>query len=235
MQWGFTSREKCAYGAGEKCAYGAGGEQVQMETVRTSEVLESQILEDARAKAKRIREAADKECASVSAEWERKDAEETRRLDAARESRIAALRGDLEASLPLDFMRSRLDFFQASVAGALEKLFLSLNAQELGRVIGRQVARASSAFINQRLVVWCSGVSEAEARAIITGSIPGAVVQEVKKLAADSALETGKGLVVETADGSRRFRATMQELSALLLEDHREELVKSLFGKDVLK
>jgi vacuolar-type H+-ATPase subunit E/Vma4 len=206
-----------------------------METVRTSEVLESQILEDARAKAKRIREAADKECAAVSAEWERKDAEEARRLDAVRESRIAALRGDLEASLPLDFMRSRLDFFQASVSGALEKLFLSLDARELGRVIGRQVSRASSAFINQHLVVSCAGLSEAEARAIVAGSIPGAVIQEVKTLGAESASETGKGLVVETADGSRRFRATLQELSTLLLEDHREAVLKALFGKDVLK
>jgi vacuolar-type H+-ATPase subunit E/Vma4 len=206
-----------------------------METVRTSDVLESQILEDARAKGKRIREAADKECAGVSAEWERRDAEEARRLDAVREVRIAALRGDLEASLPLDFMRSRLDFFQASVSGALEKLFLSLDARELARVIGRQVSRASSAFINQRLVVSCAGLSEAEARAIIAGSIPGAVVHEVKTLGAESALEAGKGLIVETADGSRRFRATLQELSALLLEEHREEVLQALFGKDVLK
>ena len=69
----------------------------------------------------------------------------------------------------------------------------------------------------------------------MTESIPGAVVQEVKQLPPESAAEAGKGLVVETADGNRRFRATLQELAALLLEEHREELVTALFGKDVLK
>jgi V/A-type H+/Na+-transporting ATPase subunit E len=206
-----------------------------METVRTSEVLESQILEDARAKAARILEAADKECRAVRAEWDRRDGEEARRLDAARASRVAAMRQDLEASLPLDFMRARLRFFQTSVSEALQGVFASLDAREIGRLIGGQVARASFAFINQRLVLWCASIDDQEARKIVTASIPGAVVEQVKALTGESAAETGKGLIVETSDGSRRFRATVHEVSALLLEDHREELVKALFGKDVQK
>jgi hypothetical protein len=192
-------------------------------------------VEDARAKAARILEAADKECAAVRAEWEKRDAEEARRLEAARSARIAAMREDLEASLPLDFMRSRLGFFQRSISGALDSLFKSMDDRELGRVIGGQVSRASFAFINQPLVVWRAGIPEQEARGIVTTSIPGAVVQEVKQLPSESAAEAGKGLIVETSDGSRRFRATLQELSELLLEEHREELVTALFGKDVQK
>jgi vacuolar-type H+-ATPase subunit E/Vma4 len=206
-----------------------------METVKTSEVLESQILDDARAKAARILEAADKECAAVRAEWDRRGSEELRRLEAVRASRVTALRQDLEATLPLDFLRSRLGFFQKSVSAALDGIFASLDARELSRLVGRQVATASFAFINQRLVAWTAGIAEDEARRIVTESIPGAVVQEVKQLPPEAAAETGKGLVVETADGSRRFRATLQELAALLLEEHREELVTALFGKDVLK
>jgi vacuolar-type H+-ATPase subunit E/Vma4 len=121
------------------------------------------------------------------------------------------------------------------VSAALDGIFASLDARELSRLVGRQVATASFAFINQRLVAWTAGIAEDEARRIVTESIPGAVVQEVKQLPPEAAAETGKGLVVETADGSRRFRATLQELAALLLEEHREELVTALFGKDVLK
>ena len=206
-----------------------------METVKTSEVLESQILDDARAKAARILEAADKECAAIRADWDRRGSDEVRRLEAVRASRIAALRQDLEALLPLDFLRSRLGFLQKAVSAALDGFFGSLDARELGRLIGRQLADASYAFTNQRLVAWTAGIAEGEARRIVTESIPGAVVQEVKQLPPESAAEAGKGLVVETADGNRRFRATLQELAALLLEEHREELVTALFGKDVLK
>ena len=204
-----------------------------METVKTSEVLESQILDDARAKAARILEAADKECAAVRAEWDKKGADEVRRLEAVRAARIAGLRQDLEASLPLDFLRSRLGFFQKSVSAALEGLFASLDEQGLGRLIAGQLAKASFAFVNQRLVVWTAGVSNDAARKIVTGGIPGAVVQELKPLPPEEAAETGTGLIVETTDGSRRFRATLRELTALLLEEHRDELVKALFGKDV--
>jgi vacuolar-type H+-ATPase subunit E/Vma4 len=204
-----------------------------METVKTSEALEEQILEDARAKVKRIREKADKECAAIREEEDRRGAEEARRLDGVRQARLSAMRADLEASLPLDFMRSRLGFFQKSVDEALEKVFRSMDARERGSAIGSQLARASFAFVNQRLVVSCAGVAEQEARQIVAAHLPGAVIQELKELSPEAAAETGVGLVVETADGSRRFRATFQELSALLLEDHREEIVRALFGKDV--
>jgi V/A-type H+-transporting ATPase subunit E len=206
-----------------------------METVKTSEVLESQILEDARAKAKRLLQSADKECTAIRAEADARDADESRRLDAARDARLAALRSDHEAALPLDFMRLRLESLEKAVGGALEEMFASLGADELQGVIGGQVSRGAFAFINRRLVVRCSGLSEQDARRIVETRVKGATVSAVTALTPEQAAETGTGLIVETDDGSRRFRATLHELTALLLEEHREELVTALLGKDVLK
>jgi vacuolar-type H+-ATPase subunit E/Vma4 len=204
-----------------------------METVKTSEALEAQILEDARGKARRLLEAAQKECAFIRAEADRRDQEEVRRLQGVRDARLAAMRSDLEASVPLDVKRLRLEFFQKSVNKALEDLFASLDSRERARVIGGLVARAASAFINQRLVVGCSGVEPQEARRIIAANVAGAQVQDAAPLAPEEAADAGTGLIVETADRSRRLRATLKELTAQLLEEHREELVKALFGKDV--
>ena len=97
-------------------------EQVQMETVRTSEVLESQILEDARAKAKRTfgrrrRRSAE----AMRAEGESRDAEEARGWTPPARHGSLRCAQDLEASLPLDFMRSRLEFLQKAVSGALDE------------------------------------------------------------------------------------------------------------------
>jgi len=204
-----------------------------METVKTSEALEKQILDDARAKARRIREAAEKERAAILAEVERRDAEEVNRLEAAGNARLLALRADLEASLPLELKRLRLDFFQKAVEEALEQLFRSLEAGELDRVLGGLVARAAFAFINQHLVVRCSGISPEEGRRIVTANVAGALVDESTALDGEQAADAGTGLFVETADGSRRLRATLKELTSLLLEEHREQLVRELFGKDV--
>jgi len=204
-----------------------------METVKTSEALEKQILDDARAKTRRIREAAEKERAAILAEVERRDAEEVNRLEAAGNTRLAALRADLEASLPLELKRLRLGFFQKAVVDALEQLFRSLDAGELDRVLGGLVALAAFAFINQHLVVRCSGITTEEGRRIVTANVAGALVDESTALDADQAADAGTGLFVETADGSRRLRATLKELTSLLLEEHREQLVRELFGKDV--
>lgn len=204
-----------------------------METVKSSEALEKQILDDARAKARRIREAAEKERAAILAEAEHRDAEELARLDGAGKARLAALRADLEASLPLDVKRLRLDFFQKQVEGALHELFGSLEPRELDRVLGGLVGRAAFAFVNQRVVVRCSGISPEEGRRIVNANVSGVQVQESTTMDARTAEEAGVGLLLETADGSRLLRATLKELTSLLLEDHREQLVQELFGKDV--
>ena len=204
-----------------------------METVKSSEALEAQILEDARAKARRILETARKEAASLRAEGDRRVQEELGRLDAARDARRASMRSDLEATVPLDLKRLRLAFFQRKVNEALDRLFKSLSTGERDRVLGGLVARASAAFVDQHLVVHCAGVEPEEAKRIVTANVAGAQVQEAAALAPEAAAETGTGLIVETADGRRRLRATLKELTMLLLEEHREQLLKALFGKDV--
>ncbi len=204
-----------------------------METVKTSAVLESQIMDDARAKARRIAAAAEKECAGIRAEWERKDAAETRRLEAERAARIAALQADLEATLPLDFMRARLDFYARAVNGALKEVFDSLSAAETAGIIGRLTSRARFAFEGASVTVWDAGLGSDAARAIVQKGLPGAKIKDVKTLPPEEAADAGKGVIVESADGSRRYRATLKELSGILLEEHREELVTALFGKDV--
>lgn len=206
-----------------------------METVKSSDALESQILEDARGKARRILESADRECAAIRAEGDRKRTEEERKLDAGRDARIAALSQELASSLPLDNMRARLAFIQEAVSGALKDLFDSLSARDLARIIGRQLAKAAAPFKDARVVAWHSGISADEARRIIRENMPGVVVEEAKPLPADAARESGKGIVLESTDGSRRYRGTLNELAGLLLEEYREELVTALFGKDVQK
>jgi len=204
-----------------------------METVKSSEALEKQILEDARAKARRIREGAEKERAAILAEADRRDAEEAARLDAAGKARLDALRADLEASIPLDLKRLRLEFFQKQVEGGLAALFESLAPGDRDRVLGGLVGRAGFAFTNQHVVIQCAGIPVEEARRIVTANVAGSQVDACTALDADASAEAGVGLFLETVDGSRRLRATLKELTALLLEDHREQLVQELFGKDV--
>jgi vacuolar-type H+-ATPase subunit E/Vma4 len=201
-----------------------------MEVLKTSDALESQILEDARGKARRILEAADRECVRIRSEWDGKDHQEAARLEANRDAKIAGVRQELASSLPLDFMRTRLAFIQEAITKALKELFDSLPPADLDRVLGRVLSRAAFAFKGAPMVVFTAGMTPDAARRLVQASMEGASVAEVKPLTGEDAAD--KGVVLQSADGSRRFRGTLRELTSLLFEEYREELMTALLGKD---
>jgi len=204
-----------------------------MEILKTSDAMESQILEDARNKARRLLEAADKECGAVRIESQHTSQAEAGRLDAIRDGRLTALRQELASSLPLEYLRARLVFIQEAVAGALRGLFEGLSSADLNRIVGQMLARAADAFKGSRVAVSFTGMSADAARRIVQESIPGAVVEDVTMLAEEEAALSGKGVILETLDGSTRYRGTLIELTGILLDEHREELMTALFGSDV--
>jgi vacuolar-type H+-ATPase subunit E/Vma4 len=204
-----------------------------MEILRTSDAMESQVLEDARNKARRLLEAADKECSAVRVEWQRTLQQETQRLEAVRDVRLGALRQELASSLPLEYLRARLVFIQEAVTGALRGLFEGLSSLELNRIVGGMLTRAADSFKGARIAVSFAGMSADAARRIVQESIPGVIVDEVKLLPEEAAALAGKGVILETVDGRTRYRGTLNELTGLLLEEHREELMTALFGKEM--
>jgi vacuolar-type H+-ATPase subunit E/Vma4 len=172
---------------------------------------------------------------AVRAEWDRKSKEDAERSDASREAQCAALRQELVSSLPLDFMRTRLSFIQDAVSAALKELFDSLPPADLQRIIGARLKKAAFAFKGARVTVEYAGMDGEHAKRVVGDSIPGATVETVKPMDEETAAQAGKGIILQTSDGSRRYRGTLSELANLLLEEHREELVTALFGKDVEK
>ena len=207
-----------------------------METVKTSDALESQIMEDARGKARHVLESAEKECARIRTEGAKRAAEETAAIDAKRDARLDALRRELATTLPLDFMRARLTFIQEGLTKALAALFSSLTNADCARIIGRQLALCAEIFAGTSVVVWHAGLSADEARKLVQESLPGATIQEVKPLAAAGTEgEPMRGVIVESGDHGKRYRGTMDEMAQFLLGEYREELVTALFGKDVMK
>jgi vacuolar-type H+-ATPase subunit E/Vma4 len=204
-----------------------------MDILRTSDALESQILDEARARARRIRETADKECAALAAEADRAAREEAQKVEEGTAAEIAAVRHELASSLPLDFMRARLAFVQEAVEHALAEMFEAMPAAQRAGLIGKMLSRVAHAFTGTRLIVTASGVSAEEAKKVVAGNIPGAAVEAVRAAGSGPTAAAGMGIILETTDASRRFRGTLAELTSLLLEDHREELATALLGKDV--
>lgn len=197
-----------------------------MEVVKTSEELEKQILEDARKKAGKILESAEKECIEIRREGERRVAEECTVMTEATDRKIQGLQHELSASLPLDFMRKRLTFIEESLTGALQEYLDGLDAAALKEVLAVQIARARNVLRDCEVQVLAGGIPLKEASALVQEAIPGIRIGNVTGM-------EEKGIVLETVDKKIRFRATIAEIRQLLLEDHREELADALLGKDI--
>jgi V/A-type H+/Na+-transporting ATPase subunit E len=200
-----------------------------MEVLNTGEELGRQILEDARKKASRLLESADRECAAVREEGRKAADAESARLSADRDRRLAALRTEMESALPLDFLRTRLAFIQDTVVAALRAFLAGLSEDDLAAVIERRVRRAAAAFAGRTITVHRAGIDEARVRTLLTRAVPGVGIDGVRVLA------VGRGVDIESTDGRVRFRCTTGELESEMLEDRREELAVAALGREVLE
>lgn len=198
-----------------------------MEILRTSEALERQILEDARRKAGRILEAAEKDLAALASEGEARAAREAVRIQADCDAKILALRREMEAGLPLEHLRARLIFTERAVREALGAYFESLGQEDLERVLSAMLRKPAALLGGAKLRVSFAGMEAAAARRIVGKAFPGAVIEEVS-VRADGA----RGLVLSTADGRALFRATLEDLEQILLEERRAQMAAALLGKD---
>lgn len=200
-----------------------------MEVLNAGEELGRQILDDARKKASRLLEAADKECAAILEEGRRAAEAEIARLRADADRQIAALRADMEAALPLDFLRTRLGFIQDTVAGALHAFFERLAPDELADLLVARIRRVAGAFAGRAVTVSQGGLASVLARDIVERAMPQSTIADVRQL------PDGRGLEIERDDGRVRFRCTVAELEAELLEERREELAVAVLGRDALR
>ena len=84
------------------------------------------------------------------------------------------------------------------------------------------------------MVAYASGIRSQDVKRVVEENVPGVSVEDVKDLTQDAITDgADTGLVLEAKDGRIRFRGTMREMSAQLLEQHREELAEALLGRDV--
>jgi V/A-type H+/Na+-transporting ATPase subunit E len=208
-----------------------------MEILKTSEALEKQILEDARKKASRVLETVEKEIAAIRAQDETRGAEESRRLDAACEAKLGALRQELGSSLPLDFMRTRLAATEKTLRAALADLFDAMSADELDRLLATMLRRAGPHFKGKPVTVSAAGVDPARARRIVAAAIPDAIIEDAPaegdgRPGPGGAGSAAAGIILTTTDRRIRYRATLADLTALLMEERREEMATALLGKD---
>jgi vacuolar-type H+-ATPase subunit E/Vma4 len=200
-----------------------------VEVLNTGEELGRQILEDARKKASRMLESVDRECAAIRDEGRNAVAAEIARLRADGDRQIAAMRAEMQAALPLDFLRTRLGFIQDTVTAAVRSFLEGLSVADLAGILEGRIRRTAGALAGRTVTVRYGSMSAELARQTVERAAPGIAIAALQPLAG------GRGIEIESDDGRVRFRCTAAELEAELLEERREELAVAVLGRAALE
>jgi hypothetical protein len=217
-----------------------------MEELRSTEVLEKEILEDARRKARRILKTADDTAASSAAAWKKRTERVIAKAKIRYAERLRQSRREIMARLPLDKRRSRLEQIENFLRQAAEECVAGLSRDTVTALLERELSKRIAVCPEIRkspFEVRCRGLSGRELEGLLgkffppeTGGAGGSPPPPGWTVKGDPALFTAPGCFPGLILKSEKLRITvsLDEAANALLRDKRFELAAALLGQAVL-
>ncbi len=203
-----------------------------MEELRSTEILDREIQEDARRKADKILKANEVECGRIAADVALRVAEFRAQKEREYDERTGSCRRDSEAAIPLEKQRKLVEFIDTAVQENLDRWFDGIGEQRRLSLFAGLLERFKSVLGESKLNIVCSGYSSEAIGDFARGIFGGDRIGTVTVIPADSGEgeHVSDGLTVETEDRRILCRATRDEIREELLSIRREELSAALFG-----
>ena len=214
-----------------------------MEELLTTEVLDREILEDARKKAFKILKTADDGIQTINRRWEKKTQRAVDEIRRSFEKRTADERDEIMARDPLDRRRLRLEISEKFLNEAMERFLENLGKEDAFFILERELRSCLAActdvdFSKIEPEIYFGNMTENEARGILGRAFsnyknkidPGFTgwkfIPEQKN---DSALPA---IMVDA--GNMRISVSVENAARQVMKDNRAELASALLGKGAL-
>ena len=220
-----------------------------MEELRSTEVLDKEILEDARKKAFKILKTADDALGAQKRDWDKKiqDALESARKTYA--ERIERTGGEIMARLPLEKKRLRSENTEKSLLAAMNDFLRGLTREQLLSIMERELryrfgALASGEKGNLQIPeaqVSFSGLSSKETRDLLEKALSAlgrgrssadAFKPDKWEFKEDADKHEFPSIVINTPPW--KLITSVEDAAAALMKDKRAELTAALLGEGAL-
>jgi len=215
-----------------------------MEELQSTEILDREILEDARKKAQRILKTADDTVREQNALWEKKTAQSAGELEKKYSELRGLAREKTMSRLPIDKHRAKIEKIEESLKSAAEAWYNSLSRARILELLTMELAKrltscAGSFTANEQpeedaenkaaylLNAHTSGLDRKESETVLKNVRLNCVIKEVP------AVSRYPSITVETGD--IRISASIQNLVDFLLQEKREELIEALVGRSFME
>ena len=210
-----------------------------MQELRSTEILDKEILNDAAKKAENIKRKTDEEISQVIASVDENVAIAEKDKEAYYVEKLNSFIKDKKAAAPLEKQRMEVSFIQKSIMLKINKYLSSLSEKKRLELVLKQIP---SEFIkqNKNLVAYIYGFDFEAAKKVLAKEYKNEIKDykqtDFGKLVPEEAYSLDKenlqGIILETEDKNYRYRLTTSEVLGIVLDKNRAELAQSLFGAD---
>lgn len=200
-----------------------------MEEYRSSEALEREIHEDAVKQVLKIRRDGELAAQEAEAIERRRGQEERDEMKRRHKNEIVLHREESEARLPLERKRIRISYAEGLLAKHLEQALADYDETKLKNCmidrLSRDIRDLGPSFCagGGSALVW--GFTEKDMAQDLNNAL-GVAIQATR----DKGERAGRGFVIEWVDRGQRFELSDSMLTEELLDTHRGELARALFG-----
>jgi len=195
-----------------------------MEELQSTEILDREILEDARKKVVRILKTAEDTVNAQNAEWENKTLASINELDKKYKEQREISAAKIMARLPTDKHRVKIEKIESLLFSAVETWYKNLSRQRILDLLAEELAK--------RLVLCEDFYKAARVDARINGINPKeaeTVFQKIKLkcvISEDTVVNRYPSITLDT--GETRIIAGIENIVNFLLQEKRAELVEAL-------
>lgn len=203
-----------------------------MQELRSSEILDKEILSDAQRKIEHILANAEEECQKLLSGVGQKVADSKKEKESFYEKKLMTQKKNLDAALPLEEQRFKVSFIQTSVIDAVNNYLSSLSEEQ--RI--KMLIQNQHFNFDRKINAYIYGFSVDSVKKILSkelGSNLGTCSKtEFGKIVIekDIGLSKNEGIILEAEDKSLRVHLTLVEKISQILDKNRAELSETLFG-----
>ena len=200
-----------------------------MEELRSTEILDKEIREDARRKANRILNNATVECEKILEEINIRFEKDADAKKSEYQFKIDEYKKNKEASVPLEKQRFLVNFENDSIDKAINQYLEKLSDDDKLKIIKNLLEKYIFDFNEKKVYVEYLGFSKDEITKVVNSVLKAEKILSVKEVE-DKMQKDFRGCIITSEDFKIKCRATIEEKIAEIKEQYSEELALSLFG-----
>lgn len=207
-----------------------------MEELRSTDILDKEIQDDARKKAEKILKNADAQGQQILADVETRLESAKKDRESYYSQKAAQFKKDLDSSLPLEKSRFLVSYISSSVASAINDYLKTISQEKRIQLVLTMLDRFESITDGKSFEAAVYGFNLDLAKNELNKNnklhISSFLATEFAKTGevAVDGIEIHEGIILVSDDKVVKIRLTLEELFSELIDKYRNELAVTLFG-----